>query len=293
MNAYFKRISLTFCLLIFVFLIGCQSTGLKIGSLDVGKLVNQGIAVWDVSSIDDEKELQFGANMSAVLLGTRPLHPNKHLNEYVNKVGYWLASNSDKPELPWKFGVINSSAINAFAAPGGYVFITSGMFEQLENEAQLAAVLAHEIIHVVEQHHLNAIKSNVYSEAVTQALFVSAEAYQENTGADQKEREHSMWAKKITGAAQDLYSKGLDRTDEYQADEYGIRLLAKSGYDPFAFVHNLQVLAAISPDDSSLALMYKTHPTPEERITSISEQLKLLSSYEGKLLASRFQRHFQ
>jgi len=276
------------CIFISIIFASCQTTGLKIGSLDVGKLVNQGVALWDVNNIDEKQEIQFGQNMSAVLLGTRPLVENEKLNEYVNKVGLWLASNSARPNLPWRFGVINSSAINAFAAPGGFIFITSGMLMQLVNEAQLAGVLAHEIIHVVEQHHLNAIKSGTMRGALTQALFISADAYQGNNKTNKKDREYSAWAKKVTGMAQNLYSKGLDRNDEFSADKYGIRLLAKSGYDPFAYLENLQLLEAISPNDASLALMYKTHPTPTERLQVLNKQLLLLENIEGELLESRF-----
>jgi len=199
----------------------------------------------------------------------------------------WLALHSERPELPWHFGVIDSSAINAFAAPGGYIFITSAMIKQFDNEAQLAAVLAHEIIHVTQQHHLNAIKEGTLREAVTESLFVSVDAYQGNTKANSEDKQNRIWAKTVTGAAQDLYSKGLDRDDEFQADELGIILLAKSGYDAYAFVDNLQLLAAISADDSSLALMYKTHPTPEQRIKAMIGQLEPLNT-KGQLLTERF-----
>ncbi|MGL1958275.1 MAG: M48 family metalloprotease [Colwellia sp.] len=275
-------------ILIIVLLFACKSTGLKIGNIDVGKLVDQGNAVWDANNIDEQDEIQFGKNMSAVLLGARPLHPNEKLNIYVNKVGMWLASNTTRPNLPWHFGVINSSAINAFAAPGGYVFITSGMLMQLDNEAQLAAVLAHEIMHVVAQHHLNALKEGSMRSAITEVLFVSADMYQSNTGASQQDKKYSAWAKSITGAAQELYSKGLNKEDEYQADQLGIRLLAKSGYDPFAFIDNLQLLASIAPDDSSLALLYKTHPEPSQRLKALENQLESLQAIEGELLANRF-----
>jgi len=276
------------CIFISIIFASCQTTGLKIGSLDVGKIVNQGVALWDSNNIDEKQEIQFGKNMSAVLLGTRPLVENEKLNRYVNNVGLWLASNSTRPNLPWRFGVINSSAINAFAAPGGFIFITSGMLMQLVNEAQLAGVLAHEIIHVIEQHHLNAIKRGTMRSALTQALFISADAYQNNTKTSQKDRKYSAWAKKVTGMAQHLYSKGLARNDEFSADQYGIRLLAKSGYDPFAYLENLQILEAISPDDASLALMYKTHPTPTERLKVLNKQLLSLENIEGEILGSRF-----
>jgi len=272
-----------------VLLISCKTTSFKIGNLDVGNLVNQGVNVFNANNIDEEQEIQFGENMSAVLLGARPLYKSEEINLYVNQVGLWLASNSERPDLPWHFGVINSSSINAFAAPGGYVFITSAMLNQLTNEAQLAAVLAHEIIHVVEQHHLDAIKEGAMRDALTESLFVSVDAYQANTGASSKKKEYKAWSKQISNAAQDLYSKGLNRDDELQADQQGIRLLARAGYDPFAFITNLQVLQGISADDSSLALLYKTHPTPEQRLTALSHNIDELSTISGALLAKRFQ----
>ena len=275
---------------VLLFATACKAPGLKIGNLDIGGLVNQGVALWDVNTIDLEQEIQFGQNMSAVLLGTRQLHPNVKINQYVNKVGLWLASLSGRPNIHWRFGVIYSDAINAFAAPGGFVFVTSGMLMQLDNEAQLAAVLAHEIIHVTEQHHLNEIKSGTMRTAITETLFISAEAYQGNTNADQKDREYTAWARTISGAAQELYSKGLKRDDEIVADSKGIQLMAKAGYDPLEFYSTLQMLEAIAPDDSSLALLYKTHPTPTERIEELGGYVAKLASLEGKMLAERYQR---
>lgn len=278
-----------FCLVFVLF--SCKSTGLKIGNVDVGKIVNQGVNVFNVNNIDEAQEIQFGHNMAAVLLGTQPLYDNSNINMYVNQVGSWLASNSSRPDLPWHFGVINSSSINAFAAPGGYVFITSALLEQLDNEAQLAAILAHEIIHVVEQHHLQALREGTMRTAITESLFVSVEAYQGNTGASQKQREYTAWSKQITSAAQTLYTKGLSREDELQADEQGMRLLAKSGYDPFAFIVNLQRLDAKSANDSSLALLYKTHPSTEQRLSALSSNMDKLSHTSGLLLEKRFMKN--
>ncbi|PKG82173.1 peptidase M48 [Colwellia sp. 75C3] len=273
---------------VFCLLVACKSTSLKIGNFDVGKLVNQGVKVFNASNIDEAQEIQFGENMSAVLLGARPLYENKEINVYVNKVGMWLASNSSRPDLSWQFGVINSTAINAFAAPGGFVFITSGMLMQLENEAQLAAVLAHEISHITEQHHLNAIKEEANRSAITESLFISAQAYQDNTSANDEDKNYGIWAKKVTGMAQNLYAKGLGRDDELQADQLGIRLLAKSGYDAFAYIDNLQVLASIDADDSALALLYQTHPAPSQRLAALAEQLDKLAMNQGLLLTKRF-----
>lgn len=282
-------ISKVVILLSCLFLLSCQSTGLKLGNLDVGKLVNQGVKLWDANNINEEREIQLGQNISAVLLGVRPLHKNIKINQYVNNVGGWLALNSSRPDLPWKFGIIDSEAINAFAAPGGFIFITSAMLMQLNSEAELAAVLAHEISHVTLMHHLEAIKGGALRSAMTETLFVSADAYQANTNAKREKREYAAWAKTITNAAQDLYSKGLDRDDEIIADKLGLLLMTKAGYDPFAYVSSLQAIEAISPDDSSLALLYKTHPTPTDRLSQLTAPLADVEDIKGRVLTARFQ----
>ena len=83
------------------------------------------------------------------------------MQRYVNDVGFWVASHSKRKKLPWRFGVIDSDGINAFAAPGGYIVLTLGLFSLLENEAQLAGVLGHEISHVIKKDHLKALQSSM------------------------------------------------------------------------------------------------------------------------------------
>ena len=280
---------LTFLLIVACLLLnGCNSTGLKIGSIDVGALVESGTTLWDAHQIDEAQEVQLGQNMAAALLGTRPLSDNRELNIYVNQVGTLLASHSDRPHLPWRFGVINSSAINAFAAPGGYVFITTAMLTELNDEAELAAVLAHEIIHVTAMHHLKHLQDRALRNALTETAFVSAQAYQRNTGASSSEQQYRQWAKTITESAHELYTQGLSREDELSADQLALNLVVKAGYDPFAMLANLQRLAAIAPDDSALALLYQTHPSADERLQQLSEKMGQFETSTGQSLASRF-----
>ncbi len=97
-----------------------------------------------------KEEVAIGREIAGRLLGAAPLVKNKKLQKYVNKVGKWVALQSDRPDLPWRFGVIESNDINAFAAPGGFIFITKGLYLKLKSEAELAGVLAHEIGHVIK-----------------------------------------------------------------------------------------------------------------------------------------------
>src|SRR5262249_49900204 len=107
-----------------------------------------------LAGLDVKQEIEIGTLLAGRVLGAAPLVPDRNLQTYVNQVGRWIASQTERPDLPWRFGVIESAGINAFAAPGGFVLVTRGLYELLDDEAQLAAVLAHEIAHVVKRHHV-------------------------------------------------------------------------------------------------------------------------------------------
>lgn len=107
-----------------------------------------------------EEEIAIGRQIAGNLLGAAPLVKDEGLQKYVNQVGRWVALQSERPDLPWHFGVIESTDINAFAAPGGYIFVTRGLYGLLGSEAELAGVLAHEIGHVIRQHHLKLLQQS-------------------------------------------------------------------------------------------------------------------------------------
>ncbi|HET7921146.1 MAG TPA: M48 family metalloprotease, partial [Gammaproteobacteria bacterium] len=111
-----------------------------------------------VMPISLEEEEQIGQEAAAVLLGASKPVDDPELQRYVNRVGLWIALHSDRPDLPWHFAVLNDNDIDAYAAPGGYVFVTKGLLLRLHSEAELAGVLGHEITHVVRKHHLKAIR---------------------------------------------------------------------------------------------------------------------------------------
>lgn len=227
-----------------------------------------------------EEEVAMGGNLISGLLGAAPLVDNSELQRYVNDVGFWVASQSERKNLPWQFGVIDSKGINAFAAPGGYIVITMGLFILLENEAQLAGVLAHEISHVVKKHHLNALKKSMkrdfWSKVGTQVLVD-----------DKKDREA---ANKLVKAGVQLYSTGLDRKFEYDADLKGVVLAARAGYDPYALLDVMTTIDSINPDEASLTVLLKTHPPTAKRLDFLAKAMdgKLDSYADGQVNSSRF-----
>ncbi len=212
--------------------------------------------------VSTEEEIEIGGNLISGLLGAAPLVDEPALQRYVNDVGYWIAAQSRRPELPWRFGVIESDGINAFAAPGGYVVITLGLYELLENEAQLAAVLAHEIAHVVRKHHLTALRKTMQREFWT-GLTVKA--------LDQAS--HRKKVRKMINAGVQLYATGLDRKYELDADIRGVVLAARAGYDPYALLDVLTTIDSINPGSAELTVMLNTHPPTGERLTELAKKM--------------------
>ena len=128
--------------------------------LDTDKLREVKEKLKPLQQISERDEIELGKDVAANLLGAAPLVNDPALQAYVNKVGKWIALQTSRPGLPWHFGVLDTDSVNAFAAPGGYVFITRGMLLNMRDESELAGVLAHEISHVVAKHALNTMRKD-------------------------------------------------------------------------------------------------------------------------------------
>lgn len=214
------------------------------------------------TDIDEPQEIVLGDGIAANLLGAAPLLDNAAVQRYVNRIGRWLASQSERPDLPWLFGVLDDSDVNAFSTPGGNVFITKGLLAQMSSEAELAGVLAHEIAHVVRKHHVQAIKKGAQAELLTD---LANDAIRQK-GGDPK-------LAKLVSAGTEVYARGLDKNDEYEADRMGVVIAARGGYDPYGLPAVLQTLQSLNPSDSSLALMFKTHPALGDRLELLDEEM--------------------
>lgn len=208
-----------------------------------------------IRGVDEKEEIEIGREVAGRMLGAAPLVPDPALQEYVNRVGRWVASQTERPDLPWHFGVLDTPSINAFAAPGGYVLITRGLYEILDNESQLAGVLGHEIGHIVRRHHIEVMqKSAGYS------------AFARGVTRDSR----SVFVGNLLG---ELWVSGLDKDAEFEADHTGVVLAARAGYNPYGLIEVLHKLGARGAADESLALLFKTHPAPGERLGKLGDAL--------------------
>ena len=214
-----------------------------------------------------DEEIAIGRDAAATLLGASKPIDDAAVQGYVNKVGLWVALHSDRPDLPWHFAVVDSDDIDAFAAPGGFVFLTRGLLLHLHSEAELAGVLGHEISHVVLKHHLNALQKAARMDLASQAAQVGMQSKGYNSDLDNELMD------KVSSATRNLYSKGLDRDDELAADRMGVVLAARAGYDPYGLLAVLQTLQAVDPKSSRMQLLMATHPSPADRIAALSASM--------------------
>ena len=212
--------------------------------------------------IGPEEEIKIGNDLAGMILGAAPLANNDAEQHYVNRLGMWLAMHTDRADLPWHFGIVETEDVNAFSTPGGYVLITRGMFESARNESELAGVLAHEIAHVVQMHHLHALQNEMRTSAVAD---VGGSMVASGGVA-------GLVTEQVIKAGRTLYTRGLDKGDEYEADRMGVVIAARSGYSPYGLVGVLQTLSAAQAD-KGLALMMKTHPNPTDRMDRLDKAM--------------------
>jgi predicted Zn-dependent protease len=192
-------------------------------------------------------------------------------------VGRWVANQSERPDLAWHFGVIDSNDINAFAAPGGYIFVTKGLYRLLQNESELAGVLAHEVGHVIKKHHLKLLQQS-------QLLDLGGKLLAKTAGEDER-------IKNLIGNGAEIFARSLDKSAEYEADRIAVVLAARAGYDPFGLPTVLQDLGHVAKDDRSVGLLFKTHPHPDDRLAQLGEAVgDRLYGLKGQTLEQRFYR---
>ena len=230
-------------------------------------------------NISIKQERSLGRQIVGNLLGAVPLVKDDVLQRYVNQVGRWVALQSERPDLEWRFGVLDSEDINAFAAPGGYVLVTKGLYRALNNEAELAGVLGHEIGHVISRHHVKLLQRSQLVAAVGGAI-------------SNQVRNESETLQNIIGHGAEITARSLDKTAEYEADRLGMVLAARAGYDAYGLPLVLQQIGHVSAGDDRVALLFKTHPHPDERFNQLADAVgaRLDDLAPGQLAPDRFYR---
>jgi beta-barrel assembly-enhancing protease len=232
-----------------------------------------------------EQEYYIGRTVGAIVLSKYPAYSNDQINNYVNTLGQTLAAASDKPEIfaGYHFLVLNSDDINAFATPGGHVFITRGLIRCCPSEDGLAAILAHEIGHILLRHGMQSIEKA----RTTQALTVLATEGAKTFGSADVAQLTDSFSGVITDIVNTMINNGYSRTFEYQADEASMKLVKRVGYNPEGLIDVLKVMdKKLKKGGSDFA---KTHPAPQDRIKELQSHGQRFSAVtEPKNRSQRF-----
>jgi predicted Zn-dependent protease len=239
-----------------------------------GQIMKRAQQLHDLEMSDDD-ELRLGAAVSQRIRERYGVVQDPAIHKYVALVGNVLAAKSDRPQLPWKFIVLDTDGVNALAAPGGYVHITRGALSLMKNEAELAGVLGHEIIHVTEKHTVRAIQKG--------------KAIQ--MGADETLSNSPALFNKLVDKATDAVMAGFGRGEELEADEKGIIVASKAGYDPTGLRSFLATLKERNKNSSGKQGLFASHPEMDERLEKLDKEVKSKKLGGSVTMEARFRQH--
>jgi predicted Zn-dependent protease len=215
-----------------------------------------------LSLVSEEREIALGRDNDAEIRKEMGSYDDRALQEYVTTVGMKLAMNSERPNLPWHFTVLDTPAINAFALPGGYIYITRGILPYLDDESQLAGVLGHEVGHVTARHSVSQQSKSTLAQIglIGGAIFAP--------GGQQLAQAGSVGL----GA---LFLK-YGRDDEAQADQLGVRYASRSGWDPAGIPRMLTTLGRIEEmsDSKGVPNWLATHPPADDRVQRVQAAVR-------------------
>ena len=210
--------------------------------------------------IPTDVEVEIGKDVANEVESTEKLLSNSQVQNYVNNVGKKVAKVSDRKDVKYKFKVIDSEEINAFACPGGYIYIYSGLLKIMDNEAQLAAVLAHEVGHVVARHSMQQLQV-VYGYSLLMEFALSDRL--------------SNTAQQVVDASAGIILLGYGRENEYDSDEMGIIYEKKAGYNPNGMIQLFEKFKELEGSPPTyFEKLLSTHPPAKDRINNGKKQIQ-------------------
>lgn len=227
-----------------------------------GCSTNPATGQWQLNMVGENEAIALGQKAAPDFLKEYggPI-PSNEIQSYVSNLGQRLAKVSERPDLPWQFHAVDSSVVNAFALPGGQIFVTRGLMAKLKNEAELAGVLGHEIGHVTAEH---------VGQRMTQSAILNVGL--QVTGALSGQPD-AVWLK-VLGVGSQLYQLKFSRGEESQADELGMRYMSRIGYNPVGQLQVMQVLQSLEGESGGTLEILSTHPSSQTRIDHVKSLIK-------------------
>jgi predicted Zn-dependent protease len=237
------------------------------------KLISAGQKAVAATTLGEAQEDALGQSVAISATNRYRLDPNESLNKYVTLVGLTVASASPRPDGNYVFGVLDSDEVNAFSGPNGYILITRGAILRMQDEAELAGVLAHEIAHIVNHDGLNAVKNAGYADAFAEA-------------AKAADTRAAAFGQLTDGVVDVVMKKGYSRGQEFSADADAVKYLVAARYDPSSYLKYVKRLGATRSTGNPLM---STHPGLEERASKIAAAIGTRTG--GATLKDRFDKN--
>jgi len=232
-------------LLLSLLLVGCATTG------PGGKK--------SVILIGESEERDIGAKMAAQIRTEKRIFSDRTVTDYVNRTGQHIARLSDRPNIPYQFTVIEDKTPNAFAVPGGYIYVHTGLLRILDNQAQLAGVLAHETSHIVARHSVKLMQESLGFQILSTLVFGGS----------------SQATQTAVNLGLALVLRGYSRDAEAEADNYGTLYMARAGFNPEGMAQVMDKLAALSSSgDGFWENLASDHPPAAKRAAAVRAEIK-------------------
>lgn len=236
---------------------------------DIFNILRHGVRVFQFSNLSDEQEVELGKQIDRQLKQSQIRVINApEIVEYLDNIGQRLASNSNRPEIPYRFQVVRDAKINAFATMGGFVYINAGLMAAADNEAQLSGVVAHEIAHITQRHAVKQLRQRAIAEGVASAA-----------GVDRNQA--------VRIGVELALNRPRSRRDEFEADYVGLEVLNRTGYAPEGLPDFLRKLLRAR----SVPTVLSTHPDTNERIARLEAQIAAIPNSDrgtGGLNSDRY-----
>jgi len=229
-----------------------------------GCTLNKATGKRQLTLIGEQQEIAMGQEYDKSVTAELGLYPDEELQKYVQEIGHRMAAASERPDLPWEFKVVDDDTINAFAVPGGFIYLTRGILAYFNSEAQLATVMGHEIGHVTARHSVEQMSRAQLAQIGMGIAMVASEEF----------RQYAGLAELGLGV---LFLK-FSRDDESQSDGLGMRYLLKTGYNPNEAPRVFEMLErhGASQGQARLPEWQATHPSPDRRAAKLTEKIKKL-----------------
>jgi predicted Zn-dependent protease len=227
----------------------------------VGCSVNPATGERQISLIGEQQEIALGQQEAQRAIAEYGKYPDEEIQTYVSELGHELAKVSERPDLPWSFTVVDDPVVNAFALPGGPIFVTRGILAHFNSRAELASVIGHEIGHVTARHSVEQMSTAQLANLGLGVAMIASE-------------DVAQYAGLATQGLQLLFLK-FGRDDEKQSDDLGLRYMTRAGYDPNEMPRVFHTLDRVSEAQGGgrIPAWASTHPNPDRRAERIQEQI--------------------